>query len=150
MKKIFTYSIAAALVAILFTSCVKERVVYDNDNSSYWLSQERGDVIYSNNYCGYYVVETNYGYTIIQNLDGLRTYDADVMYGNFAGYGTRNFYNYSADLVTSGHVVEYDLSYNEALDAINYYCPVGAKGLALKQSATAKTKMKRPAASVKK
>ena len=142
MKKIFTYSIVAALVAILFTSCVKERVVYDD--SSYWLSQERGDVAYSNNFCGYYVVETNYGYSIIQNLDGLRTYEADVMYGNFGGYGTRDFYNYTADLVTSGNVVEYDLTYNEALDAIDYYCPAGkASGLKMKQSATSQSKMKR-------
>ena len=142
MKKIFTCSIAAVLMALLFTSCAKERVVYDN--SSYWLSQERGDVIYSNNFCGYYVVETNYGYSIIQNLDGLRTYEADVMYGNFGGYGTRDFYNYSADLVTSGNVVEYDLTYNEALDAIDYYCPAGrASGLKMKQSATSQSKMKR-------
>ena len=148
MKKIFTYSIVAALVAFLFTSCVKERVVYDD--SSYWLSQERGDVLYSNNFCGYYVVETNYGYTIIQNLDGLRTYEADVMYGNFGGYGTRNFYNYTADLVTRGNVVEYDLTYNEALDAIDYYCPAGrANGLKLKQSATSQSKIKRTITPVK-
>ena len=149
MKKIFTYSIVAALVAVLFTSCAKERVVYDD--SSYWLSQERGDVVYSNNFCGYYVVETNYGYSIIQNLDGLRTYEADVMYGNFGGYGTRDFYNYSADLVTSGNVVEYDLTYNEALDAIDYYCPAGkASGLKMKQSATSQSKMKRTITPLKK
>jgi hypothetical protein len=58
MKKIFTYSIAAFLVAVLFTNCAKDRVVYDN--SSYWLSQESGDVVYSNNSCGLYVVETKY------------------------------------------------------------------------------------------
>ena len=148
MKIIFTYSIAAVLVGVLFTSCVKERVVYDN--SSYWLSQERGDVVYSNNFCGYYVVETNYGYSIIQNLDGLRTYEGDVMYGNFGGYGTRDFYNYTSDLVTRGNVVEYDLTYNEALDALDYYCPAGrASGLKLKQSTSAQSKMKRPAAPVK-
>ena len=148
MKKIFTYSIVAALIAVLFTSCAKERVVYDD--SSYWLSQERGDVVYSNNFCGYYVVETNYGYSIIQNLDGLRTYEADVMYGNFGGYGTRDFYNYTADLVTSGNVVDYDLTYNEALDAIDYYCPAGrASGLKLKQSATSQSKMKRTTTPVK-
>lgn len=149
MKKIFTYSILAALMAVLFTSCVKERVVY-NDNS-YWLSQERGDVVYSNNYCGFYVVETNYGYTIIQNLDGLRTYEADMMYGNFGGYGTRDFYNYTAGVVTRGNVVEYDLSYNEAQDAIDYYCPVGkANGLKIKQSATSQSKISRATAAVKK
>jgi len=144
MKKIFTYSITAVLVALLFTSCVKDRVVYDNSN--YWLSQERGDVIYSSNSCGFYVIETNYGYTIVQNLDGLRTYEGDVMYGNFGGYGTRDFYNYTADVVTRGNVMEADLTYNEARDAIDYYCPLGkASGLKMKQSATSQSKMKRPA-----
>ena len=149
MKKIFTYSILAALVALLFSSCVKETVYVDD--SPNWLSQERGDVVYSNNYCGFYVVETNYGYTIIQNLDGLRTYDADVMYGNFGGYGTRDFYNYSADIITRGKVLEYDLSYFDAMDAIDYYCPLGkANGLKIRQSATSQSKMSRSTAPVKK
>jgi hypothetical protein len=148
MKKIFTYSIAAVLVAVLFTSCVKDRVVHDN--SSYWLSQERGEVVYSNNSCGVYVIETNYGYSIVQNLDGLRTYEGDVMYGNFGGYGTRDFYNHTADVVTRGNVVEYDLTYNAALDALDYYCPAGrANGLKIKQSATSQSKISRTTTPVK-
>ena len=144
MKKIFTYSIVAVLAAALFASCAKERVYDDN---SYWLSQERGDVVYSNNNCGYYVVATNYGYTIIQNLDGLRTYDGDVMYGNFGGYGSRNFYNYTANVITRGTVMEYDLSYNAAQDAINYYCPYGkAAALKIRESANVKSTTPRPAA----
>ena len=148
MKKLFTYSILAALVAVFFTSCVKEKVY---DSNSYWLSQERGDVVYSNNSCGFYVVETNYGYTIIQNLDGFRTYEADEMYGNFGGYGTRDFYNYTGDVVTRGDVLEYDLSYNQAQDAIDYYCPLGkAKGLKIMQSASSQSKISRTNAPVKK
>ncbi|CAN5658728.1 hypothetical protein BH11BAC3_BH11BAC3_42870 [soil metagenome] len=141
MKKIFTYSIVAVLISFLFISCAKERVY---DDRSYWLSQESGDVVYSNNYCGFYVVETNYGYTVVENLDGLRTYEGDRMYGNFGGYGNRDFYNYSADIVTRGSVAEYDLSYYEAMDAINYYCPLGkANGKKIKQSATSKNKLSR-------
>jgi len=148
MKKIITYSIVAAVLAVLFTSCVKEKVY---DNSSYWLSQERGDVVYSNNSCGFYVVETYYGYTIIQNLDGLRTYADDVMYGDFGAYGRRDFYNYTAGIITRGDVLEYDLSYNQAQDAIDYYCPLGkAAGLKITQSATSQSKMPRAAAPVKK
>jgi hypothetical protein len=149
MKKIFTYSILAALAAVLFTSCAKEKVIVYDDHSS-WLSQERGDVVYSNNFCGFYVIETNYGYTVIQNLDGLRTYEGDVMYGNFGGYGTREFYNYVAGVVTAGNVVEFDLTYYEAQDVIDYYCPVGkANGLKIKQSATSQGKASRSAATVK-
>ncbi len=147
MKKIFTYSLFAALLAVLFTSCVKERIY---DDRSYWLSQERGDVVYSSNGCGFYVVETAYGYTIIQNTDGMRTYEGDVVYGNFGGYGTRDFYNYSADLITRGKVMEYDLTYNEAQNAIDYYCPYGkANGLKIKESATAQSKISRTTTPVK-
>src|SRR6187431_1533494 len=113
MKKIFTCSITAVLATLLFTSCAKEKVVYDDN--SYWLSQESGEVIYSSNYCGVYVVETNYGYTIVENLNGLRIYEGDVVYGNFGAFGTRDFYNYTANLVASGSVLEFDLSYNAAL-----------------------------------
>ena len=146
MKKIFTYSIVAVLAAVLFTSCTKERVYNDN---AYWLSQERGDVVYSSNNCGYYVVETSYGYTVIQNLDGLRTYDGDVMYGNFGGYGSRDFYNYTANVITRGTVVEYDLSYSAAQDAIDYYCPYGkAAALKIRESNNVKSTTPRAAAPV--
>ncbi|MDB5276438.1 MAG: hypothetical protein JWR61_1393 [Ferruginibacter sp.] len=146
MKKIFTYSIVAALAAILFTSCTKDRI---HNDSSYWLSQESGNVVYSNNSCGYYAVETQYGYTIIQNLDGFRTYEGDVMFGNFGGIGTRDFYNHTANVVTRGTVMEYDLTYNEALAALDYYCPVaGANGFRMLQSATAQSKIKRTATTV--
>ncbi|MDN3655324.1 hypothetical protein QWZ08_06800 [Ferruginibacter paludis] len=146
MKKIFTYSIVAALAAILFTSCTKDRI---HNDSSYWLSQESGNVVYSNNSCGYYAVETQYGYTIIQNLDAFRTYEGDVMFGNFGGIGTRDFYNHTANVVTRGTVMEYDLTYNEALAALDYYCPVaGANGFRMLQSATAQSKIKRTATTV--
>ena len=141
MKKISTYSIVTVLVAVLFTSCAKEKIY---DNPSPWLSQESGNVVYSNNPCGIYVVETNYGYTVIQNFDGLRTYEDDVMYGNFGAYGTRDFFNYTANIVTRGNVVEYDLTYNEALNLIEYYCPLGkASGLKIKQSINSKSKILR-------
>jgi hypothetical protein len=125
------------LAAVIFSSCTKERVYDDN---SYWLSQEQGNVVYSNNNCGYYVVETNYGYTVIRNLDGLRTYDGDVMYGKFGNYGSRDFYNYTANVITRGTVVEYDLSYNAAQDVIDYYCPFG---LTIRESSNAKSKIPR-------
>ena len=146
MKKIFTYSVLAVLVAVLFTSCVKVNV---HDDKSYWLSQERGDVVYSNNFCGFYVVETDYGYTIIQNVDGVRTYEGDVLYGDFGGYGTRNFYNYTADLLTGGNVMEYDLSYYQAQDAIDYYCPAGrTNGYKLKQRTNSQNKMSRDSVTI--
>lgn len=143
MKKIFTYSILTVLAAFLFAGCAKEKVY---DNNSYWLSQEKGHVVYSSNSCGYYAVETNYGYTIIHNLDGFRTYEGDLVYGNFGAYGTRNFYNYTAGVITSGNVVDYDLTYNEAQAALDYYCPYGkANGATIRESSTSQAKVPRPA-----
>jgi hypothetical protein len=144
MKKIFTYTIVAVMAALLFTSCAKERI-YPNDNA-YWLSQERGDVVYSNNNCGYYVVETNYGYTVIRNLDGLKIYDGDVLYGDFGAFGSRNFYHFTADIITRGTVVEYDLSYSAAQNAFDYYCPYGkSSGATIRQSSNAANKIQRNA-----
>jgi len=145
MKKIFTYSILAALAAVLFIGCKKDRTYADNN--SYWLSQERGDVVYSGSYCGYYVVETNYGYTIIQNVSGPRVYEGDVIYGDFGNFGNRNFYNYTTNIVTTGNVVEYDLTYTEAQAAIDYYCP---NGLKIRQSAGSESKMTRSTVPVNK
>jgi hypothetical protein len=138
MKKIFTCSILATLILVVFAGCAKEKI-YDDHSS--WLSQERGEVVYSSNSCGFYVVHTDYGYTIIQNLDGLRTYSTDVMYGDFGGYGKRNFYNFTADVITRGNIVEYDLGYYEAQDAIDYYCPFGkSQGLKITQNDPASVK----------
>lgn len=148
MKKIFTYTLTGILIAFLFTSCAKERVVYDD--SSYWLSQESGVVIYSSNYCGVYVVETNYGYTIVENLTQTRVYEGDAIYGDFGAYGYREFYNYTAGLITRGNVLEYDMSYQAALDAMYFYCPAGRpEGFNLKKSETSLKKLSRSAAPAK-
>jgi len=47
-------------------------------------------------------------------------------------------------------VVEYDLTYNEALAAIDYYCPLGkASGLKMKESVTSQSKISRTVTPVK-
>ena len=140
MKKIFTFSIIAAFSALLFAGCVRHVV---DDTEDYWLNQERGDVVFRDSNCGYYVVETNYGYTIIRSVSGSRPYEGSVMYGNFGQYGVRNFYNYSSGIIITGDVVEIDLTYSEAQIAIEYYCPYMV-GYKIKQSPASSEKVKRP------
>ena len=123
MKKIFTLSFATALTALLITGCIKD---YGGVNESYWLAKERGEVLYSDAYCQYYVVETAYGYTILRAYGSYKPYEGAVVYGNFSNYGTRDFYNRSSGIVFTAEVRDYWLSYYEALDAINYYCPLRA------------------------
>ena len=142
MKKIILLSSVVLIAAVFISSCVRN--VDRNTNENYWLSQEQGNIVYSDSYCGYYVVETAYGYTVIHSF-GNRPYEGDIVYGDFGGYGTRDFYNYSAGIIIRGEVVDYDLSYIEAQYAVDYYCPYAKTngGGKIKQSATSENKIKR-------
>ena len=77
MKKIILLSTLTLLVAVFISSCTKN--VGSRFDENYWLSQERGDVVYADDYCGYFVVETTYGYTILRSV-GTKPYEYDVMY----------------------------------------------------------------------
>lgn len=123
MKKLFTLSVTFLLGVILLSSCRKADVIVGNDES-YWLNQEEGEVVYSNPSCNYWVVETYNGYTVMHSNTGSMPYEGDLVYGNFSSRGSRNIYNYSGRFVFGGTVVEYWLSYNQALDALDYYCPL--------------------------
>ena len=125
MKKIFTLSAILLFVSFAFNSCVKN--VNVNTDESYWLSKERGQVVYSDSYCDYYVVETNNGFTIIRNYGGYRPFEGDIVYGDFSYYGTHSIYDRSARLVFTGAVTDYWLTYTEAQDALDYYCPLAGK-----------------------
>jgi hypothetical protein len=142
MKKIILLSSVVLLTAIFISSCV--RSVDRNVNENYWLSQERADVVYSDSYCGYYVVETAYGYTVLHNTSGSRPYEGDIMYGHFGNYGVKDFYNYSGGIIIRADVVEYDLSYIDAQYAVDYYCPnAKASGKKIIESASAQSKLSR-------
>ena len=119
MKKIFTLSILTIGLFIFFTGCVKNREYIDE---SYWLSKERGEVVLSDPYCQYFVIETNYGYSILRSYDGYKPQEGSSVYGDFSVYGTRDYYNRSNGVIYTGEVKEYGLTYYDAQDAINYYC----------------------------
>lgn len=130
MKKIFTLTAGLLLAIILLNSCVKESpgLYNNNNNENYWLSQEEGEVVYSDPYCNYYVIETYNGYTIVRTTAGYKPYEGDLVYGNFSNPGRRDMYNYTGRLVFSGTVTDYWLSYYDAMDALDYYCPYYGKG----------------------
>jgi hypothetical protein len=122
MKKIFTISSFLMLTAILFTSCYKQRDVGFNED--YWLSKERGEVVYSDSYCNYYVVETSGGYTVIRSYGGYKPHEGSIVYGDLSYSGTGDIYNRSSGIVFTGTVTDYWLTYYEAQDMIDYYCPL--------------------------
>jgi len=122
MKRIFTLSALVLSISIFLTSCVKNQVPPNNEN--YWLSKERGEVVYSDSYCSYYVVETYYGYNIVRSYGSYKPSEGSVVYGNFSNQGTKDMYNYSYGFVFTGTVTDYWLTYTEAQDALDYYCPL--------------------------
>ena len=129
MKRIFTLSALALTLTLTLASCVKD-VYYDGGgfDEGYWLSKERGEVVYSDSYCNYYVVETYYGYTIIRSYGGYKPFEGSIVYGNFSSAGTRDIYNRSSGVIFTGTITDYWLSYTEAQYALDYYCPLYGKG----------------------
>jgi hypothetical protein len=142
MKKLFTLSATILLAVILLSSCRKTDVIVAN-NENYWLNQEEGEVVYSDPSCNYWVVETYNGYTVIHTNSVNMPYEGDLVYGNFSSRGTRDIYNFQGRFVFTGTVIEYWLSYNDALDVLDYYCPIYGKAAeprVLKQSTKIKKK----------
>ena len=136
MKSIFTFCASFCLAILVLSSCSKADVIATN-NESYWLNQEEGEVVYSDPSCNYWVVETYDGYTVIQSRYANKPYEGDLIYGNLSNRGTRDLYNFQGKFVFTGTTIEYWLSYSQALDVLDYYCPIYGKGIApraLKQS----------------
>jgi len=144
MKKLFTLSAIFLLAVILLSSCRKTDVIVTNDES-YWLNQEEGEVVYSDPSCNYWVIETYNGYTVIHTNSVNKPYEGELVYGNFSNRGTKSMYNFQGRFVFTGTVIEYWLTYNEALDVLDYYCPIYGKAgetttRVLKQSTKIKKK----------
>jgi hypothetical protein len=127
MKKIFTLSVFAIITTLFLASCVKDGQYGINEN--YWLSKERGEVVYSDSYCNYYVVETYYGYNILRSNGGYKPFEGSIVYGDFSYRGTKEIYNRTSGVIFTGTVTDYWLSYAEAQDALDYYCPLYGKGV---------------------
>src|SRR5687767_6077519 len=111
MKRIFTIPVLLILSIVVLAGCSKRDHTYDED---YWLSRERGEVVYSDSYCPYYVVETYNGYTIIRSTSGFTPYEGSVMYGEFSRRGYRDMYNRTDGTIIRGEVTDYWLTYGEA------------------------------------
>jgi len=126
MKRIFTLSAVVLAVALFLSSCVRDSIPPNNQN--YWLSKERGEVVYSDSYCNYFVIETYYGYTIVRAYGTYKPYEGATVYGNFSSQGTKDMYDYSSNYVFTGTITDYWLTYTEAQNAMDYYCPLYGKG----------------------
>lgn len=151
MKKIFTLTTSVLLASLFFVGCVRDSL--PNNNENYWLSKEEGEVVYSDSYCNYFVVETYNGYNVIRAYGSYKPYEGSIVYGNFSSNGTREFYNYTSGVVFTASVTDTWLSYLDAQDALDYYCPVysgkSADGTSTKREFKKATIQFKPAAPVK-
>ena len=139
MKRIFTLSALTLFTAVILASCSRGGYNSGGFDESYWLAKERGEVVYSDSYCSYFVVETSFGYTVVQSYGSYKPYEGSIVYGNFSSRGTRDMYNRSTGIVFTGSVTDYWLTYSEAQDALDYYCPLGKAAKREFKSSTPKT-----------
>jgi len=121
MKKFITISSFLILTVILLAACSKRGSDYGYDED-YWLSKERGEVVYSDSYCPYYVVETYNGYTVIRSSSGFKPFEGSIMYGDFSRRGYRDMYNRSDGTIIQGEVTDYWLTYGEAQYLVDNLC----------------------------
>ena len=119
MKRIFTLSFLLIGLAVLVGSCTKRGYYNDED---FWLSQERGVIVYSGFDCDFFVVETRYGYTVIRSWGGFTPLRGAVVYGNFSRFGVQSFYNRSEGIIQQGNVIDYWLTYWDAIDLADFEC----------------------------
>ncbi len=121
MKKIFTISTILILSVVVLAGCSKRGSDYGYDED-YWLSRERGEVVYSDSFCPYYVVETFNGYTIVRSTSGFTPYEGSIIYGNLSSRGYKDLYNRSDGTIIRGEVTDYWLTYGEAQYLIDNLC----------------------------
>ncbi len=123
MKKLFTLTATFLLAVVLFSSCRKADVIVGN-NENYWLNQEEGEVVYSDPSCNYWVIETYNGYQVVRSNSGNQPIEGELIYGNFSSSGPRDLYNFSGRFVFGAVITDYWLTYSEAIDILDYYCPI--------------------------
>ena len=121
MKKFITISSFLILTVVLLAACSKRSADYGYDED-YWLSKERGEVVYSDSYCSYYVVETYNGYAVVRSSTGFTPYEGSVVYGDFSRRGYRDMYNRSDGTIIRGEVTDYWLTYGEAQYLVDNLC----------------------------
>ena len=69
-------------------------------------------------------------FAVVRAYGSYKPFEGSIVYGNFSAQGTRDLYNYTNRVVFTGTITDYWLSYQEAQDALDYYCPVYGKGTA--------------------
>lgn len=79
----------------------------------------KGVVVHCKSVCGYYIVETNMGYTLLEWYGGKDPREGDTLVGDYESYGMKDIYNLTADSETKVWVEEFWMSKDSVLE--KYY-----------------------------
>lgn len=120
MKRILLLVLPLILV---LASCTRtyERPLPPIDESV-WLKKERGVVVYTGFNCDLFVVETRFGYSVVRSWGGFVPFRGAVLYGDFSRFGMQSFYNRSEGYLQQGNVLDYWLTYWQAIDLADFEC----------------------------
>lgn len=119
MKKLLLFVMPLFFLAACSKQGVGPRPPIDE---SYWLSQDRGIVAYSDFGCDFFIIETYNGFSLLRNWGGIPPLRGSVVYGDFSRYGQATIYNRSEGYLMQTDIREYWLTYWEAIDQMNWNC----------------------------
>ena len=117
MKRLYIF---AAAFVLLLTACSKKAYYpVENDGRDWMSTHEHGVVAYVDPYTGNYIVETNEGFSVVELWGGIEPREYDEEYAYFSNTGIQTIYNYHGDFFTKGRIVDYWLTWSEALYVID-------------------------------
>jgi hypothetical protein len=76
----------------------------------------KGGVSYIKSGCGYYIVETNMGFALLEWFGGSTPSRGDVAVGDYESYGMKDIYNLTQDSETKVWVDNFWLSKDRAIE----------------------------------
>lgn len=113
MKPLY-FALAAFL--FVFASCSKRDYYPVEDEAGQWMrTHDRGVVALVDDYTGNYIVETTQGFAVVELWGGIEPREYDEEYAYFSRTGVQTVYNYQGDYFTKSRVVDYWLSWSDAL-----------------------------------
>lgn len=82
----------------------------------------KGEVVYRNSGCDYFVVETFAGYALLEWYGGNDPSEGDTLVGDFESFGSKDIFNLSADEELRVWVQDYWMSKEDALESFYQEC----------------------------
>jgi len=116
MKKLYILITAA----LFLVSCTKRDLLpVEIDVDSWMRTRDRGVVVLVDYYTGNYIVDTYRGYAVVESWSGIPPREYDLEYALFTMRGVQRIYNYSGNYFLEGRVVDYWLTWPQALDLLD-------------------------------